>query len=642
MSKIRLLVPLAMSWLVVACSSDEGTVDAGLRDAGAPADAGDRPDAADRADAGSPAWTVEIDVAPDAAAGDRRLITGGQIFSGAVWFPLDRWAEAELLEPHIVTPGHRLGALRYSLQELSMAPGQMESDLAGKLASFPDAGFLRRYRDAGGEVILNIDRMPQWLADEAGPTGICGADHTSRPPTDYARWRTAVVEPIVAYFAREVGPGLRYSLWNEPGACTWLGTTDEFLELYAATAAGILAVDPTAEVGAPELERIGTTRTINDPAGVEEPFLLRLIRFAGERSLPLDFLTYHSYDNDPTRRGTLIDAGIVGLLRGWLDASGFSGASTEIMNTEWHYRVYEDKYTNNTNTSHVAAAYVGSAMVAFHAAGLDNHATQAWLDYGSNPGPTNVISPTMNEVGLPRASYNVFEMLNLLTGEERATSSEDPWAQHVAFVDGDETRIFIAHFVPTDAMSVESAGAALYRADPVLVAKLATDSALARAFADYVSAPAGSPLPAALEAGLSAAEQETLRGVKRSIDEDRARRELLGVGPLPDDAMGGPFRPLAMRVLVEGIAELPTRVLHAHIDSGNVVDGDKVAELGAILAAHSPGSAAYAEAHAEIWRRDDVTLQWDDLTSSAAVVEGGLAIEIGAEPFSVHLIRVQR
>jgi xylan 1,4-beta-xylosidase len=124
-----------------------------------------------------------------------------------------------------------------------------------------------------------IDSPTVYSAYEAG--------QWSYPPKDYAKWGDLVAalaqHSLERYGEQEVSTWL-WELWNEPDIYYWRGTHAEFCELYAVTVEAVRRVIPNARVGGPTVT--------GGPDGAD--FLRRFLSFVEERTLPLDFVSFHT------------------------------------------------------------------------------------------------------------------------------------------------------------------------------------------------------------------------------------------------------------------------------------------------------------------------------------------------------------
>ncbi|HHT54511.1 MAG TPA: hypothetical protein GX011_06275 [Clostridiales bacterium] len=145
------------------------------------------------------------------------------------------------------------------------------------------------------------------------------------PPKDYQKW-AKICAGIVRHYTEGWADGFYYKgmmweIWNEPEGRKnmWIGTDEEYYELYVVTANYLKSQFPDIIVGGPAATKC------ND-------FLrgfLAYITKDGKRA-PLDFFSYHRYTADPAEvaRQTRI-------ARDWLDEFGY----TETLNVidEWNY-----------------------------------------------------------------------------------------------------------------------------------------------------------------------------------------------------------------------------------------------------------------------------------------------------------------
>ena len=118
-------------------------------------------------------------------------------------------------------------------------------------------------------------------------------------PADWAAWEKLIYTMVRHY--QERGSGIRYwEISNEPdigenGGCPYLFTPENYPRYYERTAAAILRADPDARVGGPAL------------ANPESPILPALLDHCVARKIPLHFISWHIYNNDPLRIRATID-----------------------------------------------------------------------------------------------------------------------------------------------------------------------------------------------------------------------------------------------------------------------------------------------------------------------------------------------
>lgn len=115
-------------------------------------------------------------------------------------------------------------------------------------------------------------------------------------------------------------------IWNEPDSTLfWNRSRDEFLQLYVDAAKALKAAFPDLLVGGPGFTEVAG----GNPTGGWMKAFLDKVQADGA---PLDFLSFHTYTNDPDRPASMTAA-----LRAELDARGL--LSTAIYLTEWNTQV---------------------------------------------------------------------------------------------------------------------------------------------------------------------------------------------------------------------------------------------------------------------------------------------------------------
>lgn len=117
-------------------------------------------------------------------------------------------------------------------------------------------------------------------------------------PTSYEEWEE-LIDRLVKHYNVDKKCGIAYwEVFNEPdigerGGCPGRFTPADYVTYYERTARAILRADPSARVGGPAL------------AHVRSPILTTLIEACAQKNIPLHFVSWHAYTNDPAevRRG---------------------------------------------------------------------------------------------------------------------------------------------------------------------------------------------------------------------------------------------------------------------------------------------------------------------------------------------------
>lgn len=170
------------------------------------------------------------------------------------------------------------------------------------------------------------------------------------PPKDYQKW-AVICEHIIAHFNEGWADGYNmnieyWEIWNEPNAVDmWLGTPEQYYELYVIAAKHLKARFPSIKVGGPAVCNLD---------GIDSwvrPFLEKV----RSENAPLDFFSWHGY--------TLEMDYVIGKVRQarkLLDEYGFT--ATESILNEWNYAkdfsVQEAKVMLSIKGAAFTAAYM--------------------------------------------------------------------------------------------------------------------------------------------------------------------------------------------------------------------------------------------------------------------------------------------
>ena len=145
-----------------------------------------------------------------------------------------------------------------------------------------------RVLELGLHPVVELSFMPRDLALDPSKT-VFAYHAIVSPPRDWQAWSDLVSEltkHLVDRYGREEVRGWGFEVWNEPNLeVFWSGTREEYLHLYEVTARAVKAVDSGLLVGGPASAAAGW---IDD-----------LLAHATETGAPIDFLSTHTYGNEP-------------------------------------------------------------------------------------------------------------------------------------------------------------------------------------------------------------------------------------------------------------------------------------------------------------------------------------------------------
>ncbi len=243
---------------------------------------------------------------------------------------------------------------------------------------------------------------------------------------------------IVRHYNDGWAAGLRHNIryweiWNEPDIrpSMWSGSDEDYLRMYETTARLLKSKYPDLKVGGPAIGNSGQLKS-----GRFEPsaFLLKFLGFCKDRSIPLDFVSWHLYTNNPAE--CLARAKGV---RETLDRFGFT--KTELHLNEWNYlpdmdwsacmspkkqgAPRERFYDRVGNTE--GAAFIAACLINFQDTSLDvaNYYTTDTQGFG-----------LFTFHGAPRKNYQTFKAFKLLLDTPHRVQATGGDPAHLAIAAG--------------------------------------------------------------------------------------------------------------------------------------------------------------------------------------------------------------
>lgn len=148
------------------------------------------------------------------------------------------------------------------------------------------------------------------------------------PPDDPEKW-ASICEHIISHYTQGWADGFfhkieYWEIWNEPD-CTdssmWIGTQQQFFDLYEITATRIKSKFPHLKIGGP---------AISQSAFGDLTWAGEFMEYMSKRNVPMDFFSWHIYTSstDETLK-------IAQDIRSMLDKNGYT--ATESILNEWNY-----------------------------------------------------------------------------------------------------------------------------------------------------------------------------------------------------------------------------------------------------------------------------------------------------------------
>jgi xylan 1,4-beta-xylosidase len=259
-------------------------------------------------------------------------------------------------------------------------------------------------------------------------------DHRIVDPVDYDEWEKLIYNMVKHY--RDRGSRIRYwEVSNEPdigesGGCPYLFTPENYPKYYARTVAAILRADPEARVGGPAL------------ASFKSPILPALLEYCEKKKVPLHFVSWHTYQNDPNNIRVTIDETKALIKK-------YPALNPETMLNEWNMSL-----SNPSLDPRFQPCFIVEVAWQMKEAGLDYSCYYHIRDYHvrpetflkfMSPSGTAFMARWWNQMpqfdGLfdfqnrVRPSYFAFKLLSRLSGERLRLQSNDPQVHGFAAYD---------------------------------------------------------------------------------------------------------------------------------------------------------------------------------------------------------------
>lgn len=249
-------------------------------------------------------------------------------------------------------------------------------------------------------IILNF--TPSWLSrsnDARSVEGHWQARNAVRP-RDWEAWKK-MVQATVRMMKSLGGAEIYYEVWNEPDLAYWQEGVPEYLELYERTVQAVKEVDPQAKVGGSAVNRWDGKPQASRK---REALNLELIRFAAEKDLPLDFVSWHYFAGRLTDFQTAKDTFARAARQ-----HGLNPQNLEFLITEWN--------VGPLNGTPEAAGGYAEIMYRMIQAGVDMQFFSAWEEF--NQGPPDPAGPgpwgMITKQGVLKPEFHVHRLFDRLS-----------------------------------------------------------------------------------------------------------------------------------------------------------------------------------------------------------------------------------
>jgi GT2 family glycosyltransferase len=389
-------------------------------------------------------------VGPPTAAGDSRadatLTLGGPAgknapalfgFGAGIW----RVPKSQRWITPIVEKETRPGIFRAAISWEVLAKSNSPDDIDALLDAYPLNSFLVDQKRRGARIIIGLDAMPHWLAQDQSERRLGdGPAWAKSRPTDLSAW-SQVVTAVVRHFDVELGLSAYYEVWNEPD-WSYPGLTN-YIDLFEATVRGARSANANAKIAGPAISDWAS------PAekGTSDYWLRGFLREIAQRRLPLSALTWHVF-----YRNSLVHyEDVVPVIRQWMGEAGY--AKTPLIVDEWNVAAVPPYPEGDLNASNVGAANAAMSLIEMWRSGVAGQSFQMMAD----PGSEGYSGGAFSVVGLPHPVFKTFALFSALNGSALEVASSAPVVRAVAFRDRQRLRILVAVMVPTDVMMARSA-----------------------------------------------------------------------------------------------------------------------------------------------------------------------------------------
>ena len=224
--------------------------------------------------------------------------------------------------------------------------------------------------------------------------------HNIFAPSDPQKW-ASVCEHIVRHYNEGWADGFHFGIeywevWNEPdglnpecepyGCPNWIGTAEQYYELYTCTAEKIKELHPEVKVGGySSCYILGKFENGCWKAG-DTSYFTNFLEYVKSKNAPLDFFTYHGYLGKQYLEKIKIESCFV---RDKLDRYGFT--KTECIDAEWNVNICDTKTCNRriqyymNYRSEKGASHVAASLYEMQRCPIDYamyYDTQLWAEYG--------------------------------------------------------------------------------------------------------------------------------------------------------------------------------------------------------------------------------------------------------------------
>ncbi len=279
----------------------------------------------------------------------------------------------------------------------------------------------------GIKPFVELSFMPSALA--SGDQTIFWWNGNVTPPNDYTKWKDLIFN-LVQHFTNRYGVDevktWYFEVWNEPNLTPgfWTGTQEDYFKLYWYAAEAVKSVNTEYRVGGP-----ATAGAAWEP---------EMIAFCSKNSVPIDFISTHSYGVDAGfldefgSTGTRLSSNEMSVSKDVIQSRKEIAEST-MPQLELHYTEWSSSYTpaDPLHDSYHEASYILNKLKQIGDA-ANSMSYWVFTDIFEEAGPR--FTPfhggfgLLNIQGIKKPAYHAYTFMNRLGALELENKDDKSWA----------------------------------------------------------------------------------------------------------------------------------------------------------------------------------------------------------------------
>ncbi|MCM8792395.1 MAG: hypothetical protein NC826_04590 [Candidatus Omnitrophica bacterium] len=308
---------------------------------------------------------------------------------------------------------------------------------------------IKAISEAGGKVMLVIYGVPP---------GWGKVLDKKSPPLDFKYWQKYIKE-IIRYFSIKKRYNIWYEVWSAPDSEDFfLGTKKDYFQLYEVTAKAIKELENENNlhipIGGPGSSSWFRNFGKNTIFSAENSLIYELIKFCHQKNLPLDFISWHAFSDDPLleKEITVYWKYPAHLIRDWLNYFHMN-RDIPLIISEWNYDNGSNWTKERAESSYIVSSFIPQRLKGMFEAGIDYQIYFCLEDFRDNKEGINInrglFSYSSNNPLFSNAKsiYNLFLFLNLLGDKMYGFFSLDEFVQILVTRRNSDIIILISNYI---------------------------------------------------------------------------------------------------------------------------------------------------------------------------------------------------